>query len=72
MESQEHRGLRAARRPQIMIGKLLRAVVPTKNTRELRRMGRLVRRINEFEEETAALTFRPLQAMSDHAQTQHP
>ena len=48
-----------------MIGKLLRAVVPTKNTRELRRMGRLVRRINEFEEETAALTDAELAASTE-------
>ncbi|MEE4382968.1 MAG: preprotein translocase subunit SecA [Pseudomonadales bacterium] len=38
-----------------MIGRLFRAIVPSKNTRELRRMGRLVRRINELEEEFGAL-----------------
>jgi preprotein translocase subunit SecA len=48
-----------------MIGKLLRAVVPTKNTRELRRMGRLVRRVNELEDETAALSDADLAACTE-------
>ncbi|MEE4299222.1 MAG: preprotein translocase subunit SecA [Pseudomonadales bacterium] len=38
-----------------MIGRLFGALLPNKNTRELRRMGRLVKRINELEEQTAAL-----------------
>ena len=32
-----------------MIGRLLGAMLPNKNTRDLRRMGRIVRKINEHE-----------------------
>ena len=32
-----------------MIGRLLGAILPNKNTRDLRRMGRIVRKINEHE-----------------------
>jgi preprotein translocase subunit SecA len=38
-----------------MIGRLFRAIVPSKNTRELRRMRRVVKRINTLEEEFQAL-----------------
>lgn len=40
---------------------------------EIRRIAGVGHQITQdAAEETAALTFRPLQAMSDHAQTQHP
>ncbi len=39
-----------------MIASLFRKIVPTKNTRELKRMGRVVTRINSHEEAMAALS----------------
>lgn len=39
-----------------MIGKLVRAVFGTKNSRELKRMGKLVKKINAFEESMQALS----------------
>ncbi len=42
-----------------MIGKMLRAVVGSKNDREVKRMGKIVKRINEWEE--------PLEKLSDDA-----
>ncbi len=39
-----------------MIGKLLRALIGSKNDRELKRMGKLVKRVNEFTEDYTQLS----------------
>ena len=49
-----------------MIGKLLKKIVGSKNDRELKRMGKLVARINAFEEELQALDDVALRARSDN------
>ncbi len=48
-----------------MVGGLLRKVVGTKNSREIKRMGRVVARINALEETTAALSDEELRARTD-------
>ena len=48
-----------------MIGKFFRALLPNKNTRELRRMGRLVKRIAQHEEAMQACSTDELAALTD-------
>ena len=48
-----------------MAGGLFRKVVGTKNSREIKRMGRVVTRINALEESTAALSEEELRARTD-------
>ena len=48
-----------------MVSGLLRKVVGTKNSREIKRMGRVVTRINALEESTAALSDDELKARTD-------
>ena len=48
-----------------MVGGLLRKVVGTKNSREIKRMGRVVARINALEESTAALSDEKLRDSTD-------
>ena len=47
-----------------MIGKILKKVVGTKNDRELKRMGKMVARVNALADEIAALDDSSLQAKS--------
>ena len=48
-----------------MVGGLFRKVVGTKNSREIKRMGRVVAQINALEEATAALSDEELRARTD-------
>jgi len=48
-----------------MIGRLLGAILPNKNTRELRRMGRIVRKINEHEAAMEALSDADLEGLTE-------
>ena len=48
-----------------MIGKLLKKVVGTKNDRELKRMAKIVVRINALADEVAALDDAALQAKTE-------
>lgn len=48
-----------------MIGKFIRAVFGTKNSRELRRMGKVVARINLLEPRFEAMTDQALKGFTD-------
>ena len=52
-----------------MVGGLFRKVVGTKNSREIKRMGRVVTQINALEESTAALSDEELRAHTDALRT---
>jgi len=54
-----------------MIGKLLRAVFGSKNDRELKRMGKLVKRINEREADVKALSDDELTAKTAEFKQRH-
>ena len=54
-----------------MIASLFRKIVPSKNDRELKRMGRIVARVNALEEQVAALSDEELSKLTPALRERH-